>query len=218
MRRINAPLEIKDADSKGRFIGDVAVFDNVDLGDDVIVSGAFKSFKTTRDGQIRLALYHDLRKLVGKAKYKQTKNSLQLEGQLNMKVSYVSDAYELMKDGTLDGLSVGFDILPDGSEIKKGIRYITKAELWEGSIVPFGMNPDAKIHAVKNYSVRDIREIEHIAQRHGCSRKAALAIATSFKNHLSESGEEITPSDLGVTAETVESIKSIFNKLKEENK
>lgn len=214
MNRINAPFELKDADSKGRFIGDVAVFDNIDLGNDVMESGCIKSVKTTRDGQLRLALFHDLTRLVGKAKYTQTKKSLQLEGQLNMNVSYVADAYELMKDGTLDGLSVGFDIMDDGSRIEKGVRYISKAELWEGSIVPFGMNPDAKIQQVKQYNKQDIHRLEKFAQDHGCSRKSALALANCFKDYLSDSGLLIPQSDSEVSAIMPEDLKSIFEKFK----
>ena len=46
MNRINAPFELKDADTKGKFYGYVSVFDNVDLGNDIIKQGAFKKFKT----------------------------------------------------------------------------------------------------------------------------------------------------------------------------
>ena len=214
MNRINAPFELKNHDEKGYFSGYVAVFDNVDLGDDVIEKGAFKQFKTTRDGKIRIALDHDLRKLAGKASFTQDDHGLFLEGRLNLNVSYVKDAYELMKDGTLDGMSVGFDILDGGQEVKKSntgrrIRHITKAELWEGSIVPFGMNPEAKIEQVKNYNNQDIHKLEKIAQQHGCSRKVALAIVNNFKKHLSDSDLLIPQSDFEVSG-LLDQIKTSF--------
>ena len=49
MDRLVAPIEIKEARSDGTFTGYAAVFNNVDLGRDVILPGAFKSVKTTSD-------------------------------------------------------------------------------------------------------------------------------------------------------------------------
>ena len=49
METLNCPFEIKEADDAGKFSGYAAVFDNVDLGNDVIEKGAFKKFKYTRD-------------------------------------------------------------------------------------------------------------------------------------------------------------------------
>ncbi len=219
MNRINAPFELKNADSKGHFKGYVAVFDNVDLGRDVIEKGAFKKFKTTKDGQIRIALNHDLRQLAGKAKFTQDDHGLLLDGKLNLNVSYVKDAYELMKDGTLDGMSVGFDIMSGGwryeeNENKDLIRYISKAELWEGSIVPFGMNPEAKVEDIKQYNKCDIHRLEKVAQDHGCSRKSALAIANTFKEYLSDSGLLIPQSDSEVSRVSLDEIKTLFEKFK----
>jgi HK97 family phage prohead protease len=159
MDRIVAPIEIKTAEKDGSFTGYAAVFGNVDLGDDVIQPGAFKSAKTTRDGMLRIAIGHRLDLLAGKANFTQDERGLRVEGQLSLGVSYVRDNYELMKDGVLDGLSVGFNILPDGAVYEeradRWVRVIRSAELWEFSIVPFGMNPEALIDSVKATSIRD---------------------------------------------------------------
>jgi HK97 family phage prohead protease len=159
MDRINCPFEIKAADKDGTFTGYAAVFGNVDLGNDVIIPGAFKSAKTTNDGKLRIAIGHRLDQLAGKASFMQDEHGLRVEGKLSLGVSYVRDAYELMKDGVLNGLSVGFNIMKDGSEWKEQggdyVRVIKAAELWEFSIVPFGMNPDALVDSVKAATVRD---------------------------------------------------------------
>lgn len=176
MQRINAPFEIKSAKDDGTFTGYAAVFGNIDLGFDVIDPGAFKSAKTTADGKLRTALYHDLKQLAGKATFQQDARGLYVECQLCLDVSYVSDAYQLMKAGILDGLSVGFDILPDGSDYEersgKFVRVIKAAELWEFSIVPFGMNPLATVESVKS-----IREFEAQMRGLGYSQSQAKAIA-----------------------------------------
>jgi len=186
---VNAPFELKEHnESTGKFVGEVAVYGNVDLGRDVIEPGAFKKMDLTSDGYLRIAAYHDTTKFVGKAKVMDTDKSMILEGQLEMGLSYARDIYIQMQAKILDSLSVGFNILKNGAEIKDGIRYIKSAILKEGSIVPFGMNPLAKITEVKQYEKEDIRILERIAKHHGCTKTQALAIVRSFKDHLSASG------------------------------
>ena len=58
MERVTAPIELKEAKADGSFTGYAAVFNNVDLGQDVILPGAFDQVRTTRDGKVRIALYH----------------------------------------------------------------------------------------------------------------------------------------------------------------
>ena len=178
MERITAPLELKEANADGTFTGYAAVFGNIDLGDDVIEQGAFKKVKTTKDGKLRTAFYHRLDQLAGKASFFQDSYGLRVEAKLSLGVSYVRDAYELMKDGVLDGLSVGFDILTGGATWEerdgRSIRVITAAELWEFSIVPFGMNPEALVDSVKAATIRDF---EAQLRSLGYSRAEAKALA-----------------------------------------
>lgn len=185
MDRLIAPIEIKEAKADGTFTGYAAVFNNVDLGRDVILPGAFKSMKLTSDGMVRIAMNHDLKRLAGKAKCTQDERGLRVEGQLTLGVSYVRDAYELMKAGVLDGLSVGFDI-PEGGrtwEERDGdyVRLIHDAVLWEFSLVPFGMNPEALVDTVK--ASPTIRDFEAQLRGLGYSQREAKALASGgFKS------------------------------------
>lgn len=196
MQTYDVPMELKAARKSGSFQGYGAVFGNKDLGNDIILPGAFEEVRKTKDGQVRIALYHDLWQLVGKAKFSQDDKGLYLDGQMNMNVSYAKDAYELMKDGTLDGMSVGFNILPGGSEFIKGedgdgVQLISKAELWEVSIVPFGMNPEAKIDRVKQaFMGRGVRAFENHLKEDGFSRKEAAAMVSFLqKSWLRDAGQ-----------------------------
>ena len=63
MANLEVPFELKSVDDAGNFEGYAAVFNNVDLGDDVILPGAFSRVKTTRGGKLKLALYHDLSRI-----------------------------------------------------------------------------------------------------------------------------------------------------------
>jgi HK97 family phage prohead protease len=175
--KLEVPFEVKAVDEAGNFEGYAAVFNNIDLGDDVILPGAFTKVKTTRAGRLKLALFHDLKLLVGSADFSQDEYGLHLKGKINLAVSYARDAYELMKEGTLDSMSIGFNTLLSTFEERAGrtVRIIKQAELWEASIVPFGMNPEAQITDVKS----DIRIFENaLRQRMGLSQKEAAAVAS----------------------------------------
>jgi HK97 family phage prohead protease len=187
LSKLDCPFEVKAADEAGNFEGYAAVFENVDLGDDVIVKGAFTSVKTTRNGKLKLALYHDLTRLVGTADFNQDDHGLYVKGQVNLKVSYARDAYELMKDGSLDSMSIGFNTLEADFQQRAGrqVRVIKSAELWEASFVPFGMNPDAQVLSVKS----DIRLFENaLRERMGLSQKEAAAVASLGYSALRRDG------------------------------
>ncbi|WP_288659532.1 MULTISPECIES: HK97 family phage prohead protease [Pseudomonas] len=177
LSKVEVPFEVKAVDDAGNFEGYASVFNNIDLGDDVILPGAFTRVKTTRAGRLKLALFHDLTRLVGSAEYNQDQHGLYLKGRINLNVSYARDAYELMKEGTLDSMSIGFNTLDDAIEQREGrrVRIIKQAELWEASIVPFGMNPEAQVMSVKS----DIRLFESaLRERMGLSQKEAAAVAS----------------------------------------
>ena len=179
MDRLTAPIEIKEAKADGTFTGYAAVFNNVDLGRDVIMPGAFRAMKETRDGKVRIAMNHDLKRLAGKAKCTQDEHGLRVDGQPPLGVSYVQDPSELMKPGVPDGLSVGSDIVPGGAtwEERDGdyVRIIKDAVLWEFSLVPFGMNPEALVETVK--AATTIRDFEAQLRGLGYSQREAKALA-----------------------------------------
>ena len=177
MANLEVPFELKSVDDAGNFEGYAAIFNNVDLGDDVILPGAFTRVKTTRSGKLKLALYHDLTRLVGLADYTQDDHGLLVKGKINLAVSYARDAYELMKAEVLDSMSIGFNTIKADFEDRAGrrVRIIKEAELWEASFVPFGMNPEAHVLSVKS----DIRLFENaLRERMGLSQKEAATVAS----------------------------------------
>lgn len=187
MSKLEVPFELKAVDDAGNFEGYAAVFNNVDLGDDVILPGAFTRVKTTRGGKLKMALYHDLTRLVGSADYTQDDHGLLLKGKVNLAVSYARDAYELMKSEILDSMSIGFNTIKADFEDRAGrrVRIIKEAELWEASFVPFGMNPEAQVLSVKS----DIRLFENaLRERMGLSQKEAATVASLGYSALRRDG------------------------------
>ena len=103
-------------------------------------------------------------------------------------MSYARDAYELMKEGTLDSMSIGFNTILAAYEEREGrsVRIIKQAELWEASLVPFGMNPAAQVTDVKS----DIRVFEKaLRDRMGLSQKEAAAVASLGYSAVHRDGE-----------------------------
>lgn len=206
LSKLDCPFEVKAADDAGNFEGYAAVFDNVDLGDDVILKGAFTQVKTARNGRLKLALYHDLTRLVGTSEFTQDEHGLYLKGRVNLNVSYARDAYELMKDGSLDSMSIGFNTLEADFQERAGrnVRVIKSAELWEASFVPFGMNPDAQVLSVKS----DIRLFESaLRERMGLSQKEAAAVASLGYPALRRDGASAAT----VTVDELKELSTLFN-------
>ena len=177
-------FELKELSETGKFEGFVSVYGNVDYGDDVVEKGAFNKIRLTKNGKLRMYLYHDTQLPVGTSEVKDTDQGLFLNGSLNMNLKDAPQAYELMKEGMVSEMSVGFSIQKGGYEIKenddgKSIRHITKAELYEGSLVPFAMNPEAVITGVKSQDEANLkRNLEKYYRAQGCSKRDATARAS----------------------------------------
>lgn len=190
-QHIHRVMEVKEVNETGSFEGLASVYGNVDLGADIVEPGAFKEFAFTKDRKIRIFDGHNTRLPVGKGEVMDSHLGLVIRGQLNLKVSRARDVHELMKDGIIDGLSVGFDILPDGQSVREdGVRLIKAAKLWEVSVTPFPMNPLTLVSSVKE-KVRQIttqREFEDAMRELGFSRTKAAALSKSFKQ-LQDQGE-----------------------------
>lgn len=164
MELIGCPFEVKELTETGSFEGVASMYGNVDLGGDIVEPGAFKEFEKTRDGQIRVLASHDTRAPIGKGIVTDSHLGLVIKGQLNLAVARARETHALMKDYIIDGLSIGYDVLPGGAEIRDdGVRVLKALKLWEVSATVFPMNPMAKVSAVKERKIevcRSVREVE----------------------------------------------------------
>lgn len=152
--------EFKFMAEAGTFEGRASVYNNTDLDGDIIAPGAFKEIVTTKDGHVRVLNQHRMAEPIGKAKVTDQPDGLHFSGQLLLSDPAARRVHELMKADIVDGMSIGFDILPNGSEWDKDgtVRTIKAAKLWEISVVTFGANPEARITGVKQ--ITTIREFE----------------------------------------------------------
>ncbi len=85
-------------------------------------------------------------------------------GEVNLEVQQGAELYALAKQGVLSDFSIGFSVVDFSME--DDIRKITKAIIWEGSVVDEPMNRAAQITQVKNvededmnfYKIEDVKE------------------------------------------------------------
>ncbi|MEX0854096.1 MAG: HK97 family phage prohead protease [Bauldia sp.] len=168
-----APLEVKFAEgdgvAAGTFTGYGAIFGNQDGYGDVIEKGAFKD--TLREWKKLKRLPPMLSQHggwfmsdqdgipVGKwTGMGEDENGLAVEGRLiNLDTERGKGIYGAMKEGVLDGLSIGY--FPKefelGTKPEEPRRKLKKVELVEVSIVTFPANAEARVTGMKSRQMTD---------------------------------------------------------------
>lgn len=137
----------------GAIEGKLAVYNNVDLGGDVIVPGAFTKTLQGNGTQIPLLWQHQPDQPIGTLTLSDAPDALYVRGQLLLDLPMARNAYALLTNKVIKGLSIGYDVIKD--TIENNVRYLKELRLWEGSLVTFPMNEMAQVTAIKSLS--DIR-------------------------------------------------------------
>lgn len=193
-KTIDFACELKASGDTGTFEGYGSVFNVTDFGGDVVAPGAFKDsleeYKAA--GRLPAMLWqHNQREPIGVyTAMEEDGTGLKVRGQLAMKTTRGAEAFELMKMGALNGLSIGYSVRKsdDASyDRETGIRTIKRAKLYEVSPVTFPMNDAARISAVKAIEELDsLSEIErHLRDACGMSKSEATALVSRVKSVIS---------------------------------
>lgn len=171
-----ANLELRGLKRDGTFSGYASVFGEVDLGKDQVERGAFRKSLAERGPQgVRMLFQHDPSEPIGAWKtIREDSRGLFVEGVLADGVAQAREVHQLIKNGALDGLSIGFRTVRARTDAKSGVRRIFEADLWEISVVTFPMLPSARVQNIKN--ARWFRDKETELVR--AMRRAARAMLT----------------------------------------
>lgn len=148
MNKLGFSLEIKSLDEKGTFSGFASVYGVKDLGGDVVERGAFTQTLQSRGGEVPILFSHDSHRPIGLGRLEDSSKGLLIHGKLTMAVPDARATYELMRDGVLKGLSIGYTKVRD--EVKDGVRYLREVKLFEVSLCVFPMNEAATVTEVKD--------------------------------------------------------------------
>lgn len=189
------PFEFKainsdDEEEKGMFEGYGSIFGNKDLGNDVVEAGAFsKSLRKRKPNQVKLLWQHKQDQPIGVfEKITEDGDGLQVKGRLALGTQQGREAFELMKMGALDGLSIGYKADPDKQSYdeRRRRRMLKEVDLMEISLVTFPMNPKARVTMVKACD-KTIRDWETFLREEGeMSRSEAKVCAKALVNTLTK--------------------------------
>lgn len=196
----HAPVDFKldTVDDEGVFSGFLAVYGNVDSYGDRIVPGAFRaSLKETasKGRKFPILWQHDWNEPIGVFEdLREEDGGLYVEkGRLLTRdIPRAAHARALMLANAITGMSIGFETVTERK--KDGVNELVKLKLWEGSIVTFPANDDARIDTVKSAlaggSLPTLPQFEGFLREAGFSKTQAAAIASGGLAKLlrSESG------------------------------
>tara|TARA_R110000787_G_scaffold45335_3_gene110576 strand:- start:1232 stop:1900 length:669 start_codon:yes stop_codon:yes gene_type:complete len=199
-----------DQDDDGSFEGYASVFNNKDLGNDVIRRGAFLDSISERSPKgIKLLYQHKSDEPIGVIdSLEEDSKGLKIKGRLAMGTQKGKEVYELMKMGALDAMSIGYRLKADGYKYdpKEKRRIIKSVDLMEISLVTFPMNPKAKVTKVKLEKMNPTEIERYLRDVGGMSvslaKESAPILYKSFNHEVKE------------LRDVVDSIKHLINIIK----
>lgn len=193
MKTKHFELRVKAAEEEeGRISGYASVFGNEDSYGDVVVKGAFSSFlqKISLSRKVVPVFYghnmEDPRANIGRVlTLAEDDYGLKFDAQLDISGdTYGRIVYDQLKDGRLDSMSFGYQVLD--YSIEKDVTELKELELFEISVVPIPANPAAKITEVKAGRAISAKNMDLI-------RRAYEALGELLDAY--EDGPEIVDSD-----------------------
>lgn len=154
-RTQTAPLlEIKALKDSGEFEGYGSTFGGEpDVYGDVIAAGAYAESLAAHQAKgtmPKMFWQHNADEPIGKwLEAKEDDHGLLMRGKLNMSVQRGREAHALLKEGDIDGLSIGYRIKEYSVDTETGVWTLAKLDLIEVSVVSVGANENAVVQNVK---------------------------------------------------------------------
>jgi len=143
------------------FEGYLSTFGNVDLGDDVVVKGAFTesllkktpSLLWSHNGSEPLGIFESL---------VEDQKGLYVKAKMPLADSFVKERIvPQMEIGSIKSMSIGYWIpeYQKNVEFRDDVRYLKKVSLMEGSLVVIPMNDQATIKSLENQKITNLKEL-----------------------------------------------------------
>ena len=193
-KRLSPAYEFKLAriEAAGQFGGYASTFGGPpDSYGDVIAAGAFARGLAEHQarGSLPAMLWqHDSGAPIGRwLTLAEDARGLVVEGRLTLEVQKAREAYALLRDGALNGLSIGFQTRRSQAG-EHGGRLLTDIDLLEISLVTLPANSAARVAAVKSRGrIETIRQLESaLREELGFSHRAAKRLASGGWPALAE--------------------------------
>lgn len=163
----NFRAKFTEPDDEGHFTGYASVFELEDLDGDIIKPGAFK--KTLAEKKRFPFLWqHMVQEPIGWVEMEEDEKGLKItNGKLILDVQRAAEARALMKEGAINGLSIGFEYVKWENIDGGNGKIVTEIKLWEVSAVTFPAQPAAMIETVKTLDISKLSTDDDIGDVEG---------------------------------------------------
>lgn len=138
-------------DPDGTVEGYASLFGDVDQARDMMMPGAFADTLKARGlRRIPMLFQHDPAEPIGIwLELREDFRGLYARGKLIPDVKRAREVLALVREGAIDGLSIGFRTTSGRVDPKTRVRKLHAVDLWEISIVTFPLLTNARVRAVK---------------------------------------------------------------------
>lgn len=203
------------ADGQGLIEGIASTYNGIDSYGDQVAPGAYaETLLQHRMANTTPSMLwaHRASEPIGKwTRLQEAPRGLVVHGQLNLKTDRGAQAFEHLRGGDLSGLSVGYDVPKNGSEMRGPVRLLKSLRLHEISVVSMPADSGARISNVKERRPVELlsdddmpetrREFERMLLSIGFTKARATAIATKGWQVDAEAIEaDIDPAELQAVA------------------
>lgn len=196
LTRAYSVVQIKAVDDEQRIITGIASTPETDRAGDIVESkGA--SFKNP----LPLLLHHDARLPVGKTTLRASQDGIAFVASLpNIDApgklkDRIDEAWQSLKSGLLQGVSIGFRAKDDGVELLKtgGLRF-TDFEILELSLVAIPANASATIQTIKSLDAEHLAAIgdEHASPAGASAIRRAIPLRKDSRQKVQTYSEQIS--------------------------
>ena len=135
----------------GTVEGYASLFGELDAARDMVMPGAFaRTLRLRGVRRIPMLFQHDPAQPVGIwTELVEDYRGLRARGRLIPEVARARELFALVREGAIDGLSIGFRTVKGRIDPATRVRRILDLDLWEISIVTFPLLNGARVTAVK---------------------------------------------------------------------
>ncbi|HEV2561927.1 MAG TPA: HK97 family phage prohead protease [Rhizomicrobium sp.] len=160
LARIDTPAKLS-ALGRDEFEGYASLFGVPDGAGDVVAPGAFAASLRKRGlSRIRMLYQHFAHEPIGVWEdIHEDSRGLYVRGRLVTDTQRGREVESLLRQGALNGLSIGFRTIRAQRDAARGLRILTEIELWEISVVTFPLLTGSQVTAIGAKSVNLAGEI-----------------------------------------------------------
>lgn len=206
-----------------------AFFDNMDSYRDIIKKGSFLKTIAENRERMKFLWQHDMAEPIGKfLEMFEDENGLYIKAKIS-NTDVGSKAMQLIRDGVLDEMSIGYETIKDEYDRQNNVRYIKEVKLYEVSIVTIAANSLAKVTAYKNenakldsrlaFVVNEIKEGRVISKSNMKKLNEVLKLLESIVGTIDEEPKSFEPSKITQNDEDIssEDYQKLLDQLRSQN-